>query len=54
MASPLVDVLEHGFGADAGENFAGEAGGGESCRNHSQDFTRHTRSYHKIPMLDLE
>ena len=36
-----------------GEDFAGETGGGESRRDHAQDFTRHTRSYHKTPMLDL-
>ena len=50
----FVHVLQHGFGGDAGEDFAGKTGGGEPGRNNAQDFTRHRGSYHKTPMLDLE
>ena len=53
LGGPFVDVLEHGFGGDGGQDFAGKTGGGKPRGNHAQDFTRHTRSYHKTPMLDL-
>src|SRR5262249_21325729 len=52
-AGAFVYVLDHGFGGKWGENFAGKTGGSKSRRNDAQDFTRHRRSYHKTPMLDL-
>ena len=54
LSATLIDVLEHGFRGNLGQDFAGETGGGKARRNHAQYFTRHTRSYHKSPMLDLK
>ena len=43
LGSALPDVLEHGFGGDGDEDFAGKTGRSESGWDHAQDFTRHTR-----------
>src|SRR5262249_22049661 len=48
----LVHMLEHGFGRDRGQDFAGKTGGLESGRDDAENFTRHTRSYHETAMLD--
>src|SRR5262245_49674097 len=45
-------MLQHGFGDDWGEYFAGETCGMESGRNDAENFTRHTRSYHETRVLD--
>src|SRR5262249_13763495 len=53
LRSPFENVLQHGFGGDLCQNLAREARGAVSRWDNPQDFTRHTRSYHKILMLDL-
>ena len=53
LRGPLVHMLEHGFGGDGGQNLAGKTRGGKACGYNAQNFTAHTRSYHKIAMLDL-
>jgi VWFA-related protein len=46
-------MLEHGFGGDSGERFAGEARGSKPGWYDAQNFTRHKRSYHKTPVINL-
>jgi Ca-activated chloride channel family protein len=53
LRDPFIHMLKHWFRGNWGQNFAGKASGGEARRDHAQDFTRHTRSYHKTAMLDL-
>src|SRR5438046_8600417 len=45
-------MLQHGFGSNGGQDFAGETGRLESGRNDAENFTRHRRSYHKSGVLD--
>src|SRR5262249_11678312 len=47
----LPYMLQHGFIGNLRENFTGKTGGGVTGGDHAQDFTQHTRSYHKIAML---
>jgi VWFA-related protein len=47
-------MLQHSFGSDSGEYFAGETTGMKSGRNDAENFTRHTRSYHETGVLDSE
>src|SRR5262249_35964817 len=51
LGGPFVNVLQHGLASQRGQNFAGETGGRESGRDDAEKFTRHTRGYHKTPML---
>src|SRR5262249_43456159 len=51
LGGPFVSVLQHGLASQRGQNFAGETGGRESGRDDAEKFTRHTRGYHKTPML---
>jgi Ca-activated chloride channel homolog len=46
-------MLQHGFGADSSEGFTGKTGGCETRRDNTQNFTRHTRFYHKNAVLHL-
>ena len=43
LGGTLVHVLKHGLACQRGENFTGEATGGEPGRNDAEKFTRHTR-----------
>src|SRR5215813_15223953 len=47
-------MLQHGFGSNGDQNFAGETSGLKSGRNDAENFTRHTRSYHETSVLDSE
>ena len=52
LGGALVDVLDHRFGGDLGENFTGKTRGGQTGRDDAENFTRHTRSYHKTPVIN--
>ncbi len=43
LGGTFIDVLEHGFGGDLGENFTRKTSGREARGNHAQYFTRHRR-----------
>lgn len=44
-------MLQHRFGSDTGDGFAGKTRGCEARRDNTQDFTRHRRFYHESGVL---
>ena len=53
LGGPLKDMLQHRLRADGSESFAWKTGGAVTGGNNAQNFTVHTRFYHKTPVIHL-